>query len=206
MTLPIPPTTPNNPGHGTFPPLSPGSPNPGWLSVTVGKIAVTGTTSYLGQDDPVTPSVWTDYLVVNRFERDKGRYVEGTTSPGGADGLGSVAVVQIKNDTLIWVSDWSAKKSGKPPAVPDVNVLDTNFVLLDEWYEPTMVDAHPDGESPKYRISGTFVFAHLNPSQFDSRTYVFWGLAPWLAPGVFRQNLLASDAQTGIIDTTQDEE
>jgi hypothetical protein len=122
---------------------------------------VNGQFAELDQDGQ--PSPFTDYIVRNRFESDKHVYMMGVTSPGGLNGQ-AAAFVQFSVPTLLWIADWTCARWLNKPIIQDVNLPDTDWVLLDEHYEPGQLMMAPDGNSPFFRISGTFVYGKKNPS------------------------------------------
>lgn len=129
--------------------------------------------------------VWTDYIINSRYEKDYHRYMLGVSSPSPPTGIGSVAVVQLANPTLIRIDDWTAAKWNRQPEIPNPVSQDANWVLLDEIVEPAMVTLGPDGATPLYRISGTYVYAHLNPSTTTVNNVIF-SRPPWLIDQVDR--------------------
>lgn len=121
-------------------------------------------------DDGTDLNIETDYQVVNRYEKDRHVYMMGVTSPGfgyspglGLAGIGP-AFVQMAAPTLLWVSRWTACRYNTTPKIPDPTPTDPNWILLDEHYEPTAVTLAADGVTPRYRISGTYVYGHKNPA------------------------------------------
>jgi len=129
--------------------------------------------------------IWTDYVIVNRYEKDYHRYMMPVTSPNGVGGGGglvlgaTVSFVQLGSPTLLWISDWTASKSGDAPDIPDPRVQNTDWILLDEYMEPEMVVVGADAVSPIYRISGTYVYGHQNPSP-SMHENINYGRPPWL--------------------------
>lgn len=124
-------------------------------------------TDELGQYNlPDAPrSFFSDYQIINHYERDKHRYMMGIASPDGFQGT-CVAFVQLASDTLLWICDWTAMKPGEAPTIPDPDELGSqNWVLLDQHYEPAAIILGPDGVSPFYRISGVYVFGHKCPDK-----------------------------------------
>lgn len=121
------------------------------------------------KDGPDDGSIIADYRIFNRYERDLHRHMLGVTSPGGspdaAGTAGSVAFVQLANPTLLWVSRWTVCQSSKQPPIPDPESADPNWVLLDDHLETVNVTVGPNGETPIYRISGTYVYGCRNPDR-----------------------------------------
>lgn len=126
---------------------------------------------------PSDGGIFTDYLIRNRFEKDRHRYMLPVSSPGGFNGQ-SVAFVQLAAPTLLWICDWTAEKALSQPEVPDPNCVPDDWILLDDHWEPAEVVPLADGITPIYRISGTYVYGHRNP---DLNTWkdIFFGAPPW---------------------------
>lgn len=112
----------------------------------------------------LTGRVWTDYMINSRYEKDFRRYMLGVTAKPTQTNSPTVAFVQLANPTLLWVMDFTCSKLGGKPNIPSTDVGNL-WVLLDENIEPGMITLGPDGVSPLYRISGTYYFGHLRPSE-----------------------------------------
>lgn len=136
-----------------------------------------------------------DYHVVNRYEKDRHTYMMGVTSPNGFRGA-SVAFVQLASPTLVWVADWTACKAGAKPNIPDPTPADGDWVLLDDWWEPHMVTVAPDGVTPIYRISGTYIYGKLNP-QSSTIDDISFPRPPWLQDS-FSRNVEQGLLQQGL--------
>lgn len=120
-------------------------------------------------------SFFVDYMINSRFESDKHIYMMPLASPTPFNGA-SVAFCQLASPTLIWVVDWTASKLLEQPEIPDSTdpvVLNDGWVLLDEHYEPVMVTKGSDGETPLYRISGTYVYGNTNPATITIEDLTF---------------------------------
>jgi hypothetical protein len=138
--------------------------------------------------------IFTDYWVVNRYERDRQRWMLGVTSPDGFNG-DQVAFVQLAADTLLLVSDWTAERRGEQPTIPQEEPADENLVLLDDHYEPAQLLLGANGQTAQYRISGTYVYGFKNPNQAQ----ITYPRPPWLAD-TFDRIVSDGSKQTGIID------
>lgn len=147
---------------------------------------------------PDKNAIWADYIVVNRYERDLHRYMMGIASPEGFGG-DSVAFVQLANPTLLWICDWSASKYGEQPRIPDPEPRNRNWILLDHHWELNSLDIPGDGQTPYYRISGTYVYGNKNPSDKLQKDAVFPN-PPWLED-VFERTVPESAIIQGISDT-----
>ena len=146
-----------------------------------------------------TTGSFNDYIVNNRFEKDSHRYMAGITSPDGFQG-NSVAFFQLASPTLLWIADWTACRFGNPPIVPDTTPRDSNWILLDDHWEPGMISLGPDGTTPIYRISGTYVYGHKRPNARTHRNVTF-SMAPWVDPAAgFTTNVPDITLTQGIIN------
>ena len=146
---------------------------------------------------PVNAPPTTDYMIVNRYERDGHKYVMGVTSPRGFQGR-SVSIVQLASPTLILISQWTACQFRKKPDAPDPASQDYNWILLDIWPETVMETVGPDGVTPLWRLTGTYVYAHVNPSQNVFSDIVF-PRPPWLKDN-FARNYPLTNLQQGLIN------
>lgn len=152
-------------------------------NVTVGVVPIDDTNSLYSVPSIATPSeskeIFTDYEVVNRYENPQHRYMLGITSPSGFNGQ-SAAFVQLASPTLLWVSDWTALKWNGMPTIPDPTSQDDTWVLLAKYYQPAMLVINPaDGQTPGYRISGTYVYGKKNPST-DVIDDISFARPPWI--------------------------
>ena len=127
-----------------------------------------------------TDKLFTDYLITTHYEKSRHIYRMGITSPSKFQG-DSVAFIQLAAPTLLWICDWTASSINKQPEVPNPNPSDPNWVLLDDRYEPASLALAPDGVTPLYRISGTYVYGHKNPDDFTPNNISF-PCPPWMDP------------------------
>ncbi len=149
-----------------------------FATVEIGPVPTDDDARYVNNDDPL--GVVTDYIINNRYERDGHVWYLGVTSPGGFQGA-SAAFVQLAAKTLVWISDWTACRFNGQPDIPTPDVADANWVLLDEHLEPVSVVTGPDGRTPLYRISGTYVYGNKRPELYAKLVnYVRYGRVPWL--------------------------
>ncbi len=186
-------------------PANPGNPNvPQWQAppATIVQGTVTANAPDAVDDGGKIISegsaLTTDYVINNRYEGDQHVYMAGVASPGGFNGQ-SAAFFQLAAPTLMWISDWTACRGGVMPVVPDPVSKNANWVLLDVWYEPADIGLLQDGETPLYRISGTYFYGHVNP---DANTVnnINYGVPPWLDASSFPQTIGPDKVQKGIID------
>lgn len=172
--------------------------------VVVGNVSIE---DELGEYLPIAESnIFTDYVITNRFEKDYHRYMMGITSPNGFQG-NRAAFVQLASPTLLWIADWTVARYNEQPPIPDPESADPNWILLDEHPELFLLTVSPDGATPRYRISGTYVYGHTNPS-VQTVNDVNFPRPPFLADSFDRtmptnyleQNLI--DLRSGRVDRT----
>lgn len=136
-----------------------------------------------------TAAFFTDYKVHGHYENDKHIYMMGVTSPSGYKGM-SAAFVQLAQPTTLWIADWTACKTGEQPEIPDPDLLVGfrtpgagnllgKWVLMDDHLEPAEIVVGPDGVTPLYRLSGTYVYGCTSASEVPSDDVTF-PLVPWL--------------------------
>ena len=133
--------------------------------VTVGDIPIDDGSLYDIDDD----GLWTDYFVVNRYEKDNHIYMMPMTSPNGFQG-NQVAFVQLAAFTALLICDWKCQRVGEQPEMPHPAPQDTNAVLMDEHYEPVIMDLMGDGETKVWTIAGTFVYGFKTRHWFSRST------------------------------------
>ena len=149
---------------------------------------------------PTGNAIITDYMVINHYESDRHIYQMGITSPFPFQDA-SAAFVQLAAPTLLWICDWTASRAIQQPSPPDPAPADPNWVLLDVIPQVAMVTLCPDGVSPLYRISGTYVYGHKNPSQnvFNNLSYA---RPPWMKDD-FPRNINVDILEKNIIDVAK---
>ncbi|MDO8671337.1 MAG: hypothetical protein Q7O66_07885 [Dehalococcoidia bacterium] len=143
--------------------------------------------------------VFTDYRIIHRYENDGHVYMAGITSPGGFQG-NKAAFFKLASDTLLWIADWTAARLGSQPEVPKPTALaDQNWVLLDRIIEVRNVVVGPDGVSPLYRITGTYVYGQKSPSDdvFDDVEYP---KPPWLDSTGIQRRVVTGSVVDGLIE------
>jgi hypothetical protein len=140
--------------------------------------------------------IWTDYYVVNHYEKDKQIWMLPVTSPSGFDG-DSVSFVQLASQTLLLICDWTAEKTGEAPTIPSEEPSDDNMVLLDAHKEPGMKELGAGGaeEDIIYRLSGTYIYGFKNP---DLASMCF-PQPPWMQQGAGECDISESIEQEGIM-------
>lgn len=172
-------------------------------------INLTETTDALYQDlqtNPTGISVFTDYMVNNRYARDDHIYMLPTTSPSGVSAR--PAFVQLAQTTVLWLADWTAAKLNEQPEIPNPTLTtglthsptanEQNWVTMDQHLEPANIGIGPDGVTPLYRISGTYVYGCVAPSTLLVNDISF-GRNPWIPQGSVSQSMPSSKLYPEII-------
>ncbi len=141
------------------------------------------------------------YKIVNKYERDLHRYMMGITSPNGFQDA-SVAFVQLASPTLLWVAEWVASSIGGKPSIPDMSVRNPDWVLLDEWQIPGMVDVMKNGQTIYYPHAGVYVYGHKNPSSVMIND-INYACPPWIEPSAITRNVEQQQLNPNMIDNEQ---
>ncbi len=174
------------------------------VSITVGDIFQTDENGIF--DEPEF-GAWRECLVRNRYEYDPHRYMAGLTSPTGFRGQ-AVAFFQLANTTLLWIADWTVLKKGDIPDAPRMEQNDKDWILLKVIPEAAeIVPNGADASACTWRLSGTYVYGHRNPSN-DVYNHLRFGKPPYLKEGPqrnvptdkFRDDILA-DGRTSTLRT-----
>lgn len=119
--------------------------------------------------------IFSDYRIINRYEKDGRIYMAGITSPNGFNG-DSTAFFEMASPTLLWICDWTAERTGDKPLIPNPIIKDSNYVLMDFHIETDSLDLEGDGITLRWRISGTYVYGAKN-----QKTSLAWfGKPPWM--------------------------
>jgi len=167
------------------------------VTIQIGRLAPTDSNAnYEDFPDQQLPAIWQDYEISNRYEWNPHRYMNGVTSPNGFNGA-SVAFVQLAAPTLLLISDWTTARLGAIPTSPSTASPD-DWVLLAVFPETAPANLMPDGETPYYRISGTYVFAHKNPSASNPFAQVNFPKLPYVQDKYSRR-LNVEQTKTNII-------
>lgn len=151
------------------------------VTIAVGGVSLTADDedAKFVQDQPTPFSIFTETVLNNRYYSDPGRFMLGVNSPAGFEG-DTVAFVQLRAPTLLWMCDWTTERWDTQPDVPDpAQLADSNWVLLGMTPETRNVAVGPDGISALYRISGTYFYGHRRPNA-NPFAHVAYGLPPWL--------------------------
>ncbi len=180
------------------------------LKVTIDEWDWTDTKALFTKQDKVGDglAIWADYQIRNRYEGDQRIYMMGNTDP---DGFGqdrdTVSFVQLASPTLLWITDWTAARFNAVPNIPDPNPTNVDWVLLDIHLETASLVVPTDGQSPYYRISGTYFYGHKRPPRYPLSVMCF-PRPPWLQdtpprfidPAIFEKNLNTPKNPRPIID------
>lgn len=142
-------------------------------------------------------ALFPDCMVTGRYEGDQHRYMLGITSPNGYGG-NAAAFVQLAAKTVLWVVDWTVSSTLGLAGIPNPDLSNPDWVLLADWVEPAPVSALPDGTTPIYRISGTFVYGKKKPSQWTYEDVVIPKM-PWIEPGSFSRTITSSNLDSSIL-------
>lgn len=138
--------------------------------------------------DDQTDAVWQDYFVENAYEKDGHTYMMGNTSPNPDQDGATVSFVQLATHTLVWICDWTAQRAKIKPDIPDPTSMDSNWVFLDEHFQAPLIEVAADGNTPIYRLSGTYFYGHVKPS-IRTIDDINFPRPPWYDAGVFDQTV-----------------
>lgn len=147
------------------------------VSITVGSISVDDNAGkFIANANP--SSIFTDYIINQRYEQDRHIYMLPIASPVCFLG-GTAAFVQLAAPTLLRIVDWTAARMNQQPTIPNPASFDPDWILMDILPETAMITVAIDGVTPLYRISGTYVYGHRRPSDnpFNNISYA---RPPWL--------------------------
>lgn len=123
---------------------------------------------------------WGYYKLRNRYYKDRHKYALAiATESGIPESQNTTAVITLARPTLIWVCSWSAEKTKVKPEVPNPESSNPLWELLDDFYNLDEVIVGADGEVPRYRISGTYIYACLRPSTLTINDLQF-PRPPWI--------------------------
>lgn len=165
------------------------------FSVEVGPLTVDDSDAVFKDDEEPGNAVWSDYLVNSKYESDGHIFMLGGTAEVSQ---ASVGFVQLANHTLLWIADWTASRHNTKPKIPDTITNDQDWVLLDKHYEPAQVVVGPDGVTPLWRISGTYIYGHRKPNS-NTLKHVVWPRPPWMEDN-FDRSVPANITEKSIID------
>lgn len=153
-------------------------------------------TDQLGSYIP-SRGMFPSYFIENKYDNDQHTYMMGITSTVGNFSRNSAAFVQLAKPTLLWTADWTVCKWGEQPEIPDPYSVGSQWVLLDIGGELAMITISPDGVTPLYRISGTYLFGirTVGNNAFASMAFP---VPPWLA-GSFPRTIPLERLKSGLL-------
>ncbi len=155
--------------------------------------------SATGVNDETGAAHTVDTMMYSCYPAEQQVYMLPVTSPDGFAGQ-TCAFVQLAAPTLAWVFDWTIMREGSQPAIPDPTPQDTDWVLLCATPEPMMQTVQIDGNTPVYRMSGTYVYGRRT-APANPYTAVCYPRPPWVA-NVFPRNVQTTLLEKGLSDTT----
>ena len=169
-------------------------------NVVVGKVDATDSQALFNSQGN---GLYLDYYCDNRYEYNPNKYMAGNTSATPFNG-GSVAFFQLASPTLLWVADWTCCKAGDVPNIPDPEPpASSAWVLL--WVSPQLAQKNitGNGKTALYRVSGTYVYGHKNPTGNPLLLTTF-PKPPWMKDDGSTRTIPASVMQRDIISTSSD--
>lgn len=104
---------------------------------------------------------------------------------GKADSL--PVVFQTACPVQMHTFEWKCTKVGTPPELPDPDLGDSNFELLETEYDDHQTEVYTDGVSMKYVIAGTYVYVARDLKKAVLATT----MPPWVAESANPNALLA---------------
>jgi hypothetical protein len=96
--------------------------------------------------------------------------------------------------TMTKAVSFSATRWDQPPTAPNPQTIDPNNVLLHTVYNPEAAQLGPDGQTPIYRLTGTYIYGIQDPTQ----VVLSAGALPYVASAF--GNALYTIFSNGIID------
>jgi hypothetical protein len=138
-----------------------------------------GTDDNLGVHVPTETGVYTQYRIAQKTHLDPQVLV----IPVGASGRGP-SVCRYGEAVAYRIVEWLASRYGAPPVVPDPKPLDPNLVLLGAQIEAMNLEAAADGQTPRYSVSGRYVYTYRDPKQ----AVINAAVPPWMKPEYVKDN------------------
>lgn len=155
----------------------------GQASISIGELPPIGTARII-QTEEIGPP-YTDYQIRSRYEPDRGIYMIPVASRTSLP----PAFIQLNSPSLLWIVDWTALRAGSAPKIPNKNPTTPNSVwlLLDEVYEPVMLQQGPNGSTSLYRVSGTYIYGLVGVTPNEILGVVRHSIPPWMTTDVDRR-------------------
>ena len=148
-------------------------------------------------DTNIAADCFTDTTIVNRYEKDHQKAMLPIASSTPFNNA-TVAFVTTASPTLLWICDWTIASFRSQPSVPSPTPNDSNWVLMDDHWEPHKITTAADGITPLYRISGTYVYGHKNPDA-DTVNNIIFPRPPWLQDS-FDRSMPSSKLMKGLTE------
>lgn len=123
----------------------------------------------------------------------------------------AAAIIRTAAPTLTRRVEWAAVKTGSEPIIPDPQLNDQNWVLLDAKLNPGQVEPGVDGVSLKYQASGLYIYAAKKHDVAAMRA----ALPPWVTnkdhvtgalgvPYRFSKDIIDTGSQGAMLRTATD--
>ncbi|HYE79570.1 MAG TPA: hypothetical protein VEI97_16405, partial [bacterium] len=117
--------------------------------------------------------IYTEYEVTLTYHDDRGGRYVGQATKEGEPGK----VFQRTNPQVTLVAEWTARKYGGPPKVPDPDTTDGNAICVDVGAVLESINVAADGITPVFTASGTYKYEFLDAKKVSLVTPV----PPWMA-------------------------
>lgn len=118
------------------------------------------------------PGVYEEYDVVLTYKKDTFKCMLPATVSGQV-----AKSCQMANPHIELTAEWTAKKIGNKPTVPDWKEPDgANAVLLKSGVAPGMVEIAPDGSNRVYSITGWYLFGFKDSTKVEINSPI----PPWM--------------------------
>ncbi len=150
-------------------------------------------------------AMYPDYQIRGRYESDPKLFMMSATansslgSQSQQSSLPSIAFVQLAMPTLLWVVDWTICRLSDQPVAPSPTPATSDWTVLGQQYHTAAIMLSPDGTTPIYRFSGTYIYG-CNISTTDVFEKCRFAIPPYINQAVIpNRYMLGANAQVGII-------
>lgn len=109
-----------------------------------------------------TPGVYVWWECVSHHSRDEGVSVMPSTKPGEPG-----RKVRLHNPTHSVRCEFTARRAGGPPELPDPTQSDSNIVLIRSTVSPSSREVGPDAETPVYTTTGIYDYEYLDATRSE---------------------------------------
>ncbi len=127
--------------------------------------------------DPQGP--YSEFQMRTRYEPDTQTVVLATAKSGAP-----AAAVQLGEQTMTAIVEWSAERYASVPQIPPTDTGDPNAIFLRSEFNPEEVELAADGTTPIYKLSGRYYYSYLDQSKaqlnFPTPSYMDPGVAATL--------------------------